>query len=205
MPRWSPDGKRIAYGAPGGGRWETFIIDADGGAPVRIEAPEGAFGVGGWSTDGRWLYFGAREGLFKLPVKGGAAVQLSKERGFRPLESADGRYLYYSTGGRMRQPGGGAPIRRIPLAGGEPEDVLPATADPSQWALAPNGIYYAGEAERGRYSVRFYDFASRATRLVAELPKPVGPGISISPDARTLLYTQIDQEDSDILLIENFR
>ncbi|HWR49724.1 MAG TPA: hypothetical protein VN428_01360, partial [Bryobacteraceae bacterium] len=205
MPRWSPDGKRIAYGAPGGDRWETFVIDADGGAPIRLPAKEGAFGVGGWSGDGRWLYFGARDGLFKLPVNGGEAVQLSKERGFRPVESPDGRHLYYSTGGRMRQPGAGAPIRRLPLAGGEPEDVLPTTADPNQWAISTNGIYYGGEAERGRYAVRFYDFASRSTRLIAELPKPFGQGFSVSPDGRRLLYTQIDQEDSDILMIENLR
>lgn len=205
MPRWSPDGKRIAYGAPDAGRWATFVIDADGGVPVRLEVNEGAFGVGGWSSDGRWLYYGAKEGIFKLPVNGGAAVQLSKDRGFRPVESADGRYVYYSTGGRMRQPGAGASIRRLPLAGGEPEDVLPATADPNQWAIASNGIYYAGEAERGRYAVRFYDFASRSIRLLTELPKPLGQGFSIAPDGRSLLYTQIDQEDSDILMIENFR
>ncbi|PYT24912.1 MAG: hypothetical protein DMG57_27035 [Acidobacteria bacterium] len=52
-----------------------------------------------WSHDGRWIYFdSARAGeqqVFKIPANGGEAIQVTREGGFAPLESPDGKSLYY--------------------------------------------------------------------------------------------------------------
>ncbi len=36
-------------------------------------------------------------------------------------------------------------------------------------------------------------------------PAREDPGLAISPDKKTILYTQLDASYSDIILVENFR
>lgn len=50
-----------------------------------------------------------------------------------------------------------------------------------------------------------HGFATRKVRPIAKLEKSPHVGLAISPDNRWLLYTQMDQRGSDIMLIENFR
>jgi hypothetical protein len=40
---------------------------------------------------------------------------------------------------------------------------------------------------------------------IATLEKPFFLGLSVSPDGRWLIYSQLDQSGSDIMLMENFR
>jgi hypothetical protein len=37
------------------------------------------------------------------------------------------------------------------------------------------------------------------------LEQPISFGLTISPDGRTLLYEQLDNVGSDLMLVENFR
>lgn len=55
-PRWSPDGKRIAFapGAPAGGLW---LMKANGSSAYRIVAGNGAVMAPSWSGEGRTLVF----------------------------------------------------------------------------------------------------------------------------------------------------
>ncbi len=204
-PRWSPDGKRLAYAGISGGRMQTYVIGADGGAPIAVGTDAGRAVDGGWSSDGRWLYASSRDGISKVPVAGGSAVAITKERGWRVLESADGKDIYYSNAMRPFRPGESTAVWRVPVGGGEPVEVIPAILSANHFALGPGGIYFIAEPDQGRHSIRFYDFSSRQTRLVATLTKPPGAGIAVSPDGRTLLYSQVDEENSDVMLIENFR
>jgi hypothetical protein len=53
-------------------------------------------------------------------------------------------------------------------------------------------------------SVHFYDFAGRTTRTLMTLKQvPIpggGAGISVSPDGHWLLYSEVDDEQSEIML-----
>jgi len=54
-PRWSPDGKKIAFqGITPGQPWKMYLISADGGEPEEVMS-----GIGdlGWSPDGTSLIF----------------------------------------------------------------------------------------------------------------------------------------------------
>jgi Tol biopolymer transport system component len=56
LPRWSPNGKQIAFqGLTPNKPWLMYLVSADGGSPQEL-AP--GFGDIGWSSDGQSLVFG---------------------------------------------------------------------------------------------------------------------------------------------------
>jgi hypothetical protein len=56
-----------------------------------------------------------------------------------------------------------------------------------------------------RAHLRFYSFATGATTEIAVIDRQVGSVITVSPDGRSLLYSQSDEGHSDLMLVENFR
>jgi hypothetical protein len=55
--------------------------------------------------------------------------------------------------------------------------------------------------------IQFFNFATKKIDLIAPTSKPVSGygGFSVSPDRRHIIFAQIDQNESDIMLVENFR
>jgi len=59
LPRWSPDGKQIAYADQQPGRpWRVFLISSDGGTPREVLSEKENQNDVGWSPDGKQLVFG---------------------------------------------------------------------------------------------------------------------------------------------------
>jgi len=59
LPRWSPDGTRIAYvDTRPGGTWKIFLIPAQGGAPEEMLAEKDYQWGTDWSPDGQQVVFG---------------------------------------------------------------------------------------------------------------------------------------------------
>ena len=58
LPRWSPDGKQIAFGAdvPGGGS-KNYLVSTDGGPPQELPSTGKNVGDANWSPDGKSLVF----------------------------------------------------------------------------------------------------------------------------------------------------
>ena len=66
------------------------------------------------------------------------------------------------------------------------------------------GIYFFTEAdEKGYADLNLYEFARGKTRNIRTMERPVDY-FAVSPDGRTILYTQLDEEASDLMLVENF-
>jgi hypothetical protein len=49
------------------------------------------------------------------------------------------------------------------------------------------------------------EFASGKTTEIFTLPQPAALGLGISPDYRSLFFSQTDRQDSDIMLVENIQ
>jgi hypothetical protein len=76
------------------------------------------------------------------------------------------------------------------------------------FAIGRNGIYFIGPiaGNEERMALKFQDAVSGTVRQIRAFEKPPWYwGISLSPDERFLLYTQLDAGDSDLMLVENFR
>ena len=54
-------------------------------------------------------------------------------------------------------------------------------------------------------SIQFLSFATGAVTPVATTEKYATHGLAVSPDRRWIVYTQYDQVNSDLMLVENFR
>lgn len=54
-------------------------------------------------------------------------------------------------------------------------------------------------------SIQFLRFTTGKTRQLAEIDKPTGWGVNVSPDEKWLLCTQDDQTAANLMLVENFR
>ena len=76
------------------GQYEIYVIAASGGRPRRLTFEPGEDSIPSFSTDGRFIYFTSkRSGVFeiwKMPVSGGDAVQVTRNGGVVALESMDG-------------------------------------------------------------------------------------------------------------------
>ena len=103
LPRWSPDGKRIAFmGRNAGGLWKIYIVSSDGGSLQQITYGGGNDADPSWSPDGASLAYGGNPNLdpaspMSIRILDLRTNQTSKMPGsdglFSPRWSFNGRYL----------------------------------------------------------------------------------------------------------------
>jgi dipeptidyl aminopeptidase/acylaminoacyl peptidase len=205
-PRWSPDGEHIAFDSRATGNADIFVMDSNGGSMRQITHESSTDIVPSWSHDGRWIYFASdRSGswqMWKLPSGGGPAVQVTRKGGYGGFESADGRFFYYAKGDNA------AGIWRVPTTGGEESAVVASLKAGywGYWAVIGDGIYYLDAS--GPPAIVFYNFTTgRTSRVFGLENRPVLyiPGLGVSADGKTILYTQLDAFSRDIVLVENYR
>jgi Tol biopolymer transport system component/DNA-binding winged helix-turn-helix (wHTH) protein len=206
-PRWSPDGRWIAFDTQVEDHVHIFVVDAEGRNRHPITHGDSDNVVPSWSRDGKFIYFASlRTGnrqIWKHSVEDGSERQLTAHGGFDPLESYDGRTIYYS---KFDEPG----IWSMPASGGIESPVVtgkPQVGYWGHWAVTESGLYLLDADAEPRPTIGFYSFATRRITPVLSLemkPSPWQPSLSASRDGRTVFYTQSDPQ-SVIKMVENFR
>ena len=208
-PRWSPDGRRIAFDSSPEGQQDIYVISARGGNPIRLTTHPVDDNVPSWSQDGEWMYFASRRSgrpqVWKVLVGGGEPIQVTQEGGVVAFESNDGKFVYYTKDWQVK-----TSLWKVPVGGGEEVPAL-ESVHARNFSVTRQGIYFIQAPTRdepgGSFLIRFFDFATGRATTIHSLPPGVGvyPGLTVSPDGRSILYTQLDQSQSDLMLVENFR
>jgi tricorn protease len=104
-PRFSPDGKWIAFSSNRHGNYDVFVIPASGGAARRLTYHTDNDEVVGWSRDSRNVLFRSARGdgafpsvatLYEVPVDGGLERALPVDWGYWGAYSPDGKQIVFN-------------------------------------------------------------------------------------------------------------
>jgi hypothetical protein len=68
-----------------------------------------------------------------------------------------------------------------------------------------SGIWYLTPNTLEGCRLEFLDFATRTSRVVIRIVRPAAAGLALSPNRRRIIWTQMDSEGSDLMLVNNFR
>jgi hypothetical protein len=78
--------------------------------------------------------------------------------------------------------------------------------DERAFAVVHEGIYFIPRPDTpGRHSIQFFNFTTKKIRPISTIESAIAAYLSVSPDGRWILYSQMDQVGSDLMLVENFR
>jgi Tol biopolymer transport system component len=212
IPHWSPDGGRIVFDYRHRGEERPFVVSVAGGAPRPLFSGKELYTDPVFSADGRWVYLslfgsGAVGEIRKMPSDGSREPRRVIEgSGRSPTPSADGKFLYYAN--KTWSP---ADIWQVPLnsegeASGAGRSVVSPVQDATTWALTDRGIFFIPFAKPDeKASIRFLDLATGRTKLILLLDKRPHQGMTALRDGSRVVWAQIDQVVSDLMLVENFR
>lgn len=212
-PRWSPDEEWIAFDylsaldyhstAPS----QIYLIDPEGRNLRRLSSGNYEDCVPSWSRDAKAIYFASnRSGdwqVWRHEISTGKETQLTQHGGFAAFESYDAKTLYYSKFDR-----GG--IWKMPVGGGQ-EVLVTDALHLGYWgnyAVTDNGLYLVDADAKGGPAIMYYNFQTRRLSPILTFekdPVPWWPNLAASRDGRTLLYAQVEFEDSTISMAENFQ
>ncbi len=98
-PKFSPDGKTIAFSSDREGNLDVYLIPATGGEATRLTVHSADDSVLGWTPDGKAVLFASQRGedfmgkLYTVPVQGGAATSAGPDMGVAGSYSPDGTRL----------------------------------------------------------------------------------------------------------------
>ncbi len=141
----------------------------------------------------------ARDQIWKVPAAGGKAVPVTRKGGFAALESPDSQWIYYTKSDGASSLWKSAQRWR----GGDPGARI---GRKHAFAIVREGIYFIPRPDSaGRYSIQFFNFGTKRIRSLSTIEGPTDAYLSVSPDGRWILYSQMDQQGSDLMLVENFR
>ena len=219
QPRFSPDGKTIAFTSDRGGIENIWLMDADGANPRALTEEKDAYvRSAAWTPDGNYLV--ARKEDAKRagipPVElwlynryGGGGIKLissdDANNAAGPVASRDGRFLFFSVREKRFNyvpdlSGGLWQIQRLDRATGEVSPVTTGFGGAVRPAVSPDGKTLVFVSRRDSDSILVArNLESGAERILAKgvtrdeqegfAQLDTWPGYAFTPDGKALVYS----------------
>ena len=175
-PKFSPDGKQIAFSANYNGNYDVYVMPASGGVPTRLTYHGMPDYVQGWTPDGKSILFssGRESGkerfnqFYTVPVTGGLPEKLPVPYGEFASYSPDGKRFAYTDRSRVnrnwkRYRGGTAPdILLFDLADYTTENITNNSANDELPMWIGAAVYYMSDnGPEGRNNLWKYDLEKK--------------------------------------------
>ena len=99
----------------------------------------------------------------------------------------------------------------MPVEGGEEVAVVTGLSSWDHWDLANDGIYFVAEerdvSSRKNWVLKLFQFGKQKVSVVTKLDRStfVPTPLDVSPDGKWFIWAQADRNDSDLMLLEDFR
>ena len=195
-PRFSPDGRRVAYAAIARDRAKAdiWIADSKSGAPQRFTTDGNGNDDAQWSPDGRAIIYSAGpdvgKDIFQRSLDGGAARSLLRRPGAQwPSDwSRDGKVLLFTDG----KPDNTMGVWLQPLDSGAARPYIDTPFTEAGGRLSPNGSWVAYTSnETGREEVYVQAFPTPGQRTLVSVGGGVDP--VWRGDGRELYYFRDNQ------------
>ncbi|MGE0553556.1 MAG: amidohydrolase family protein [Gemmatimonadales bacterium] len=211
FPRYSPDGRLIAFSSDRSGSHNVWVMDRQGGSLERLGATGENVYKPSWSPDGRWLYAGASgEGrssrLVALGRAGGMETLVIGGAPSSPVVEPVGQGILFERNTGALYPFGFNPYV-VPMGGSRIESYDPQTGESRVEIERPGGAFAPALSPDGRWLAYLNrdrdetvlvlrDRPARVERILLrgldrdrqEAGTPYGPYASLgwSPDGRRL-------------------
>lgn len=181
FPKFSPDGKEIAYSASYNGNVDVYVMPANGGVPTRVTYASYPDRMIEWHPDGKRLLIGSRREtgtprvnqFYLVDKKGGLPQKLSVPYGELASYSPDGNKLAYITKITENYPfkryrgGLTSDVIIFDLTSNKAENITNNHANDGKPAWAGNKIYFLSDQDKQmRLNIWSYDTQAKTTKQI---------------------------------------
>jgi Tol biopolymer transport system component len=202
-PASAPDGRTVVFASDRSGTTRLWTMSAAGESSVRPLTTGGdsrpSVSADGWVVFQRGIIQSAPIALWRVPLAGGAAVQVTDGTSIRPAVSPDGRLVahYWLTSERWT-------LAVVPLGGGQPSRVFPLSPTHCgrtvRWSPDSAALAYI-DCEGGVANIWLRPLDGRPARRLTDFTSGSIATFDWSRDGSRLAWIR-RSEVSDVVLVE---